>query len=177
MAAAGFSSAQSPEAGPHAAGQLIADRLRELAGSDFAFVPGGVLKEAKTKSLADFLSAGDEKVAVVKLTGAQVQAALERSVAMVPTANPSFLQVSGLTVTYKKNSVSDRLGSLTTEAGVLDLRATYTVAMPATMAKGGFGYFTVWESKALVETKATTLADAVKGLAVRESEPRYRAVD
>ncbi len=177
LVVAGLSFASSPDEGPHAAGQAIADRIRELAGSDMAFVPGGILQDVKTKGLVDFVTSPNERVVVVKLTGAQVQAALERSVSMVPNANPSFLQVSGLTATYRKNAVSGRLGKVLTDMGDLDLKGSYTVAMPQTMAKGGFGYFTVWDAKAIVETKSQTLADALKGLAVKDSEPRYKAVE
>lgn len=178
VAMAGFGIAADPEAGPHGPGQAIADKIREVASADLAFVPGGVLQDTRTKSpLAAYVSEKGEKIAVVKLTGQQVQAAIERSISMVPTANPSFLQISGLQVTYKKSSVSDRLVSIETDGGKLDLKATYMVAMPQTMAKGGFGYFTVWENNAVSSVLPTTMTAALKDLAYEETSPRYQSVD
>lgn len=170
--------ASSPEEGPHGPGQAIADKVREVAGTDFAFIPGGVLRDSVQKvSLSEYLSAKGERIAVVKLTGKQIREALERSVSMAPSPNPSFLQVSGLSVVYKKSTFSDRLVSVTPDTGKLDNLATYTVAMPQTMAKGGFGYLVVWDTAATSKVLNVSLADAVKGMAYQDTEPRYKAVD
>lgn len=178
LAGAVVAIATGPEDGAFAPGQAIADEVRLAAGSDLAFIPGGALKDATTnkEDLSNYLQSGSDKIVVLKLTGKQVWNALERSVSMIPSANPSFLQLSGLTATYKTNSLIDRLSRIELDAGAFSQTATYTVAVPQTMAKGGYGFFTVWDDSAVQKTLPLTLAAVVKGKKSANSEPRYKTV-
>ena len=178
LAMVGVSQAANPEEGPHGPGQAIADKIKEMASADFAFVPGGVLQEQNSESpLLDYVAEKSEKISVVSLTGAQILAAIDRSVSMTPSANPSFLQVSGLTVTYRKSSVADRVVSVEVDSGPLELNAVYRVAMPQTMAKGGFGYFTVWDADSVTTVLPATLGSVLEGLGFQSEEARYTAID
>ncbi len=175
MAMAGFSLSAGPEDGSFGPGQVIADEVRQLAEADFAFIPGGILQVSTNKStnLSQYLSVKDEKLTVVKLTGKLILASLERSVSLLPSSNPSFLQISGLKVTYDPTKFSDRILKVESDSGSFDLNKTYEVAMPETMAKGGFGFFTIWDSKAIVKTLPATINDAIKDKAFQNSPDRY----
>lgn len=168
--------AQSPETAATPAGQAIADALAESTGSELAFVPAAALKlsGAGTPLIEHLLYPTDE-VAVVALRGAQVRAALERSIGIFPTPNSGFLQISGLYVTANTSAASGkRTQSIRTETGPLDDSAVYKVAMPASLARGGLGYFKVWERDQIIGPAAVmTLEKAVGQKGLEASEPRW----
>lgn len=168
-----------PETEAYPAGQSLADALKNAASSDIAWIAGGLLKEVDSTSLSSYLRFPTDTVSVVKLSGAQVKSALERSVSMAPSANPSFLQVSGLQVVYSKTANPDkRIQSVTVNGSTLDVKATYTVAMPTNLARGGLGYFSVWEKTAISSTLSNmTMADIAKDKSVSAKDPRYTVSD
>ncbi|WP_241665169.1 bifunctional metallophosphatase/5'-nucleotidase [Peribacillus simplex] len=115
-------------------------------------------------------------LATMKLTGAEINEALEHSVSLAPKENGGFLHVSGMKFTYDS---SKEAGNRVTKAEVLGQDGTYseldpakeyTVATNAFTAKGGDG-FTVFK-KAYEEGRVTdigladweNLRDYVSGL-------------
>lgn len=174
-----WTAAAAQDAGPHGPAQAAADILRRAAKSDVAWLPAGMLKpEFKSGDLSRLIAFPTDEVAVVELTGAQLRAALERSVSLLPSPNPGFLQISGLEVAYApKAPTGSRIREATVAGAAVQPTAKYRVAMPASLARGGLGYFTVWKKAQIVETlEGTTLETVLAGKTGNEPAPRWRAV-
>ena len=168
-----------PDTEAFAPGQSIADEIRAVAGTVAAWVPAGVLKGDASGDLASYLLFPDDDVAVLRLTGKQVKAALERSVSLYPSPNPSFLQVSGLEVTFRAGAAPDgRISAVKIGGTELDEGASYEVAMPSNLAKGGLGFFTVWDRRVAPRpVPNSTLESLLKGKSVGARAPRWRKTD
>src|SRR5207247_1767342 len=115
------------------------DFIRSAARADIAFLPAGVLKPTlKAGDLAGLLLFPTDDVSVVELNGAKIRQALERSIALYPSPNPGFLQLSGLVVTYSKGAEPNkRVVSAVLSGANLDDGRKYRVAMPGSLARGG----------------------------------------
>ena len=159
-------------------GQAIADELRAATGAEIGWVPAGILKDAGSGDLASYVLFLTDEIAVVKLTGAQVRAALERAVSLYPTPNPSFLQVSGIEVSFSKSAEADkRIRTVLVNGIELNPATTYDVAMPANLAKGGLGYFTVWDKKSISRVlPEKTLESLLKGKTGFVRTSRWKAI-
>lgn len=157
--------------------QAAADYLRTATKADLAFLPAGVLKPSfKAGELSGMLLFPADDVCVVRLTGNQVRQALEKSIAIYPSPNPGFLQLSGIVATFSKNAdPSHRITSVTLSGANLENDKSYRVAMPGSLARGGLGYFTVWDKSAIAETLPNLNMGAVlKGKSGTEADPRWR---
>ncbi len=173
-----FAAAQSPDVGGNSAAQDAADVIRQAAGTDGAFLPAGLVKQGYDKdNLASLLEYPTEEVVVVGMTGAQVRAALELSVSLFPQPNKSFLQLSGFEVTFNKGAASNkRITSVTVNGATLDSARTYSVAMPSSLAKGGLGYFKIWEKSQIQRTlTGKTIEDLLRGKRSQGSASRWSA--
>ncbi|MDT0161585.1 5'-nucleotidase C-terminal domain-containing protein [Bacillus sp. AG4(2022)] len=152
-------------------GNLIADGMLSKAkqyneDAVIAFQNGGGIRasinsgEITVGELITTLPFGNT-LATMKLTGAEVKAALEQSVSIAPALNGGFLQVSGLKFTYDTSKgVNDRVTSVTVQDKdgnweALNLEKEYVVATNAFTAKGGDNY-KVFE-KAYKEGRVTDL--------------------
>jgi 2',3'-cyclic-nucleotide 2'-phosphodiesterase (5'-nucleotidase family) len=158
--------------------QAAADLLRAATGADAAFLPAGMLREKfDENNLASMLRFPTNGIAVVALTGSQVRQALERSIALYPSPNTSFLQLSGMTVTFAKSAAPDaRIVSVTIAGGRLDSARTYQVAMPEPLAEGGLGYFKVWQpSQARRVLEGRTIESILQGQRATETAARWIA--
>lgn len=161
-----------PSLGPTVAGQAVADALREYTSSDIALIPAGVLKDpGKKEELTDALSFDSDGIVVIKITGAKIREALERSVSAYPQSSVGFLQVSGLEASFKKNAPSNsRITSVTIGASKLEDAKTYAVAMPLSLKQGQLGYANLWEDNKTVKPfEKVTLATIVKGKRIGSS--------
>ena len=117
---------------------------------------------ATRAQVAGLLQTPEDPWAVSRLTGAQIRAALERSLSRVPLPSNAFLQVSGLTVTYDASKAREhRLISVTTAEGPLQPDQQYEVVMPLYLATGQAGYFQVFGKDDIIRQGTTALADAV----------------
>ena len=176
MAAAVMCRAQSDDA--TAVGQSVADLLRESTGADIAFVPAGAITGDGKTDLASRVQYPTDKLSVLPLTGRQVKLALERGVALFPTHSPAFLYVSGLKYSFNSALPPDaRVSDVKISGSVLDLAATYKVAMPRNLAKGGLGFFTIWKRKPETDTaKDLSLENLLKGKPVLQSDPRWQSL-
>jgi 2',3'-cyclic-nucleotide 2'-phosphodiesterase (5'-nucleotidase family) len=178
LAATAFAAAQSPDVGGNSAAQDAADVIRQAASSDAAFLPAGLVKQSFDKdNLASLLEYPTEEVVVVSLTGAQIRAALELSVSLFPQPNKSFLQVSGIDVTFNKSAASNkRIVGVSVGGSKLDDSRTYTVAMPSSLAKGGLGYFKIWEKSQIQKTlTGKSIEDLLRGKRSAGSASRWSA--
>jgi 2',3'-cyclic-nucleotide 2'-phosphodiesterase (5'-nucleotidase family) len=167
---------EDPSLGPTAAGQAVADVLREFTGGDIALIPAGVLKDpGKKDELADALAFDSDGIVVIKITGAKIREALERSVSAFPQSSVGFLQISGLEATFKKSApANSRITSVTVGASKLEDAKTYAVAMPLSLKQGQLGYANLWEdNKSVKPFEKTTLATIAKGRRIVSSSPRW----
>lgn len=160
-------------------GQAIADELKSAAGTDVAWIPAGVLKADGKGDLSTYVQFLTDDIAVVKLTGAEIKAALERSVSLYPAPNPSFLQISGLEVSFSRSAEADkRVRTVLVNGLELNPNSVYTAAMPGNLAKGGLGYFTVWDKKSIERTlPGTTLESLLKGKTGFVRTSRWKVVN
>lgn len=142
-------------------GSYVADTMRQAAGTDFAFLPSGLLGlnlQAGTVDgdvLADSLPR-DERVYVVSLTAVQLKQLLETSCAPLALDETEcldreastwdgFLQLSGLHVIYNVpalvgNKVYEVKLDDATEPDLTDESLTFTAAVTQSMLDGSYGY-------------------------------------
>ena len=157
--------ADDPSVGSTAAGQAVADALREFANADVSLVPAGVLKDSDHKDdVVAALAFDGDGVVVVNMTGAKLREALERSISAYPQPSVSFLQVSGLDASFRKGAPANaRLVSVAVGGARLDDSRTYSVAMPRSLQEGQLGYANLWENIKPLPFEKATLATVVKG--------------
>ena len=142
-------------------GSYTADTLRQAAGTDFAFLPTGLLGlNLQTGPVDDdALSLSfpvDEAIYVVSLTAPDLKALLEQAAAPL-SLNESeqldrdastwdgFLQLSGLHAIYDVSSLpGQKLYELklddATEPDLTDETLVFTAAVPASLLDGTYGY-------------------------------------
>ena len=143
-------------------GDVIADAMRQGTHAEVGLIHGfnfrGMTKDAGAAlTHLDVLETLPfaNTVAVVDVTGAQLQDALEHGVAGIGNPNPrtlsQFLQVSGIRVTYDATrparsagcptaTVGQRITAVSVGDAPLDPKKTYRVAINNFMAEGGNGY-------------------------------------
>jgi 2',3'-cyclic-nucleotide 2'-phosphodiesterase (5'-nucleotidase family) len=155
--------------GPNAAAQIVVDAIRASAKAEIAFQPAGFFTEGKLGATASadelnkLLAYAQEEIYIVTLTGMQVRKALERGLSLLPQPNHAFLQVSGITVTYSASEpAQSRVRKVLVGTKQLSDSATYKVAMPATLAKGALGYFTVWQKSSITDQTGVKVDSAVR---------------
>jgi 2',3'-cyclic-nucleotide 2'-phosphodiesterase (5'-nucleotidase family) len=166
----------SPETGAHLPSQAAADVIKEAAAADAAFLPArSVNASYDANNLASLLQYPTDDIVVVKLSGKDIRAALERSISLYPQANSSFLQLSGIVAEFSQAGAPDsRIMNVTVNGSVLDENRTYKVAMPGTLGRGGMGYFKIWDKSKIERTVAgVTLESALKGRHYAPSSPRW----
>ncbi|MBL8047268.1 MAG: 5'-nucleotidase C-terminal domain-containing protein [Chthonomonas sp.] len=165
-----------PDKEAHGPSQDIADLIREAAGAEAAIIAAGMIKEGQSSDLATFLRYPTDEIAVVELKGSQIRQALAKSVSLYPSPYDSFLQLSNMDASFKKSASPDaRLEFANLGGQRLDDKRSYQVAMPATLARGGLGFFRIWDKNQIKKTlNGITLESVVKGKAAAGSAPRWR---
>jgi 5'-nucleotidase len=152
-----------------ALGNIVADSMRLRYGTQLAFTNGGGLRASLPSSYLPVdrtlrrttpgyaagppydLVVGDvftvlpfgNSVVTRMVTGAQLHVALEHSVAMLPSANGRFAQISGFKFTYDlSRAPGSRVVSVTLDDGtpILADATTYTLATNDFVNAGGDGY-------------------------------------
>jgi hypothetical protein len=172
--------ALAQEKGPgnmaHTGAQAAADAIRTAAGTDGAFLAAKHVKiPFQAGDLSTMMQYPTEAIVVVKLTGAELKAAFERSAALYPQPNQSFLQISGFTVEISASGAPEkRVTSVKTDSGAsLDDAKSYEIAMPAQLGRGGMGYFKIWDKNKIVRTVEGTLESVLRGKSQSELSPRW----
>lgn len=158
-------------------GQSIADLLNREAGTDIALITDGLLKEGgDRKDLAKSLSYETDELWQVELTGKQLKEAFEKSVSFYPSPFSSFLQVSEAKIVFDPSKpIGSRVQLVTLGelAQPLENDKKYKVAMPASLAKGGFGYNNIWEFKTPGRIVRPTIGEVVRGKSVNSLAFRW----
>ncbi|MEA2553469.1 MAG: hypothetical protein QOJ65_1645 [Fimbriimonadaceae bacterium] len=171
--------AQQPfELGAYGPAQAAADVLRSSAHTDGAFIAAGLLKATTQRdNLAALFEFSSDEIVVVKLTGSQLKQAFERSLSVHPMPNSSFLQLSGFEVTFNGSApIGQRVKSATASGAPIENSRTYTVAMPARLGRGGFGYFKIWDKADITQTLSGATVDSVlRGKPATDTSPRWSA--
>ncbi|MBC7805130.1 MAG: 5'-nucleotidase C-terminal domain-containing protein [Akkermansiaceae bacterium] len=152
------------------AGNIVADAVREAGGADIALVPAAAFKPganvprpATADQAASLLEVAADEVVVLSLRGAQILAALERSVSFAPQPSAGFLQVSGVKFSYNASKAGgQRIGTATlVSGGPLEAAKTYKVATTRPLANGQQGYFQIWERDQITGGTGKSLKDAL----------------
>lgn len=156
---------------------VIADAVRAVDKSDIAFMPATAFAEVTLPkgnvTPADVVGAlvfrGDT-VVVVRLTGAQVRKALEHGLSLYPQKSSALLQVSGISATINPDAPKgSRVVSVRVGKDPISDTKTYTVAMPAPLARGALVYDRVWSRSDVEHDTGKTLEQAV--IAYVEARP------
>jgi 2',3'-cyclic-nucleotide 2'-phosphodiesterase (5'-nucleotidase family) len=167
-------------------GRLVADSLRATAKTDMAIVHAGVLQRgtlaagpveaAQVNALFAF---PEDDVVTMKISGAQLRAALERAVQAYPTGSAAMLHLSGLEANFNAQAPINRRITLVRVAGkeVKD-GDTFTVALPVSLAEGGAGYYTIWNNRNTTKTGVSLGAAVVNYIKAQttvtpDREPRF----
>ena len=178
IACAAFA-ADGPDTGWFGPAQDAADEIRAATGADVALLAAGMMSpKHKGGDLARLFKYPRDTIVVSQLTGAQLMAALSRSISLYPSPNNGFLQLSGVEVNFKKSAPADeRIVSVTVGGQPLDDDAEYDVAMPIRLARGGYGYLKIWDKKSIKRTiEGLTLEKLLKGKTATDQAPRWKAV-
>lgn len=141
-------------------GDFVADAVRASLDADVALVPASQIRpdtivagEFTREALTAALLFPDEQVVLVEAPGKLITEALERSLSSLPRKSATFLQVSGLTVSYRSaDGPGRRLSEVRVGAAALDPEKTYQVAMPSPLAKGAMGYYRVFSALKVKQT-------------------------
>jgi 2',3'-cyclic-nucleotide 2'-phosphodiesterase (5'-nucleotidase family) len=169
-ASAAFDNAR-PDKSETAWGRLVADALKSSVRADLALVNAGALNrgtlaegDINSDAIATLLAFPDDEIVTLTITGAQLRAALERAVQAYPTASSAWLHGSGFAATFNTQASTNRRITLVRVNGreVQD-DDSFSVAMPISLAKGGAGYFTIWNDPGAKSAKrsGTSLSEAV----------------
>jgi 5'-nucleotidase len=131
-----------------AMGTMIADAAlaayEKESGARFSFINSGMIRgslPAGTTTAADLISAlpFDDTFVAAEMTGAEIGALLQKSLAVQEERSGGYLQVGGLRVRY--DPIRSELCGVTDLSGVpLQMDASYTVLTSAYLAAGKDGY-------------------------------------
>ena len=168
-------------------GDFVADAIRSATGADIAFIAASsfandvkVSRSPDVNGVTRALEFKDDAVVIVKLTGSQIQKALEHGLYLYPKPNSGFLQFAGLTVTVNPDGDKEKkVVSIRTDSGALDANKTYRVAMPAPLANGALAYFRIWTKDNIDQAsvaKKITLQDAIDAY-LRDHKPLTKGDD
>lgn len=162
--------------GSHLASQAAADAIKDFANAEGAFIAAGnVNPDFDRANLSSLIQFPTDPIVVVKLKGSEIRAAFEKSVALYPQSNRSFLQISGFTAEFSPTANADsRVLNVTAGNGSLDENKTYEIAMPLSLGRGGMGYFTIWDKAKIVRTLSATMESVLKGKKYSETTPRWQ---
>lgn len=169
---------KSPDSGANSAVQTAADILREAAKTDGAFIAAGIVKESfSSDNLASMLIYPSDEVVIVSLSGATIRAAFERSLSLYPQGNAGFLQISGFEVSFEPSAaVGRRVKGVMVGTSRLDESKVYTIAMPASLGRGGLGYFKLWDKTKITSTLSNLRMDQIlSGKKAADTKPRWVA--
>lgn len=139
-------------------GNLVADVMRNAVGADVALTNGGGIRASINQgpiTLGEIYTVlpFDNTLVKLEVKGADLLGALERGVSAYPNEAGSFLQVSGLSLTFDPGKpAGQRVTSVTVGGKALDPNAVYTVATNDFMAAGGDGYTMLKSAKLLADT-------------------------
>jgi hypothetical protein len=154
-------------------GDVVADSVRETGQSDFALVAADELRQSNipagetpisqiVQSLRYAGDAGDQ-IVVLRLTGAQIELAAERSLSRTPEPFNGFFQISGLRFRCDRARSGRRSVSVTTLDGAsLPASGTFTVATTKAIADGSMGYYQIWKRAEITRLTSVSIGDGLR---------------
>ena len=174
-------------------GNLIADAMRKGVDADVGLTNGGGIRGDKIYESGITVTRRDiqtelpfgNKTVKLKLTGAQLKAALENGFSKVEEGAGRFPSLSGMTVTWSRTApAGQRVKSVAINGKALDPAADYTLATNDFVARGGDGYAVFKEAEVLIDSAAARLMAsmvideiAATGQVDAKVEGRVTAVD
>lgn len=164
-----------PGLGSHSGSQAAADLIRDYAKADGAFLAAGSISPTfDSNNLASLLQFPTDQIVVLTLKGSEIRSAFEKSLEVYPTTNRAFLQVSGFTIEANISAkANSRIVSVNTSSGPLDDSKNYNIAMPLSLGRGGYGYFTIWDKAKVTKTLDGTLESVLNGKKLTETTSRW----
>jgi 5'-nucleotidase len=129
-------------------GDFVADAIRADAGADIGLVNSGGIRGDRihpagpiTRRTVIEIHPFGNVVCKISIPGRVLLAALNHGVARLPVAAGQFPQVSGIEMRVDPNApAGDRLRDVKVQGRPLDPAATYTLALPDFVLRGGDGY-------------------------------------
>jgi 5'-nucleotidase len=127
-------------------GNLLADLARRHAETDIALINAGVIRASipsgpvPLKRIMEVLPF-DSSLTTLRISGTQLQAALENSVSRLPQASGRFLQVAGLRYAFDPGAPpGSRVKEVIVNGTPLVPAHHYSVVVDQFLAEGGDGY-------------------------------------
>lgn len=149
-------------------GDVVADAMRKAMGADVAFINAGSLGSGdpgdriNRENLSTVVLFPDDEVVAVKLKGADIKAALEKSAAALPRRSSGFLQVSGVTFTADPNKkTGERVSNIKINGKPLDPEAIYRAALTDFLSSGGSGFTPFKNGKIIEDAPSLPIGDIV----------------
>lgn len=160
-------------------GNVVADAMRKAMGADVAFVNAGSLGAAdpgsriNRENLSTVVLFPDDIVVAVRLKGADILAALEKSAASLPRRSSGFLQVSGISFTADPNKkTGERISNVKVNGKPLDPQAFYRTALTDFLSSGGSGFTSFKNGKQIENSPELAIGDIVIKHAVIDDAAR-----
>lgn len=124
---------------------LIADAIKRETNADVVLTNGGGIRDSISKgeiTLGDVLTVlpFGNQVTVIKVTGQDIQDALQHGAGKYPDANGGFPQVAGMTYTIEHKGNKSTVKDVKVNGENLNLKGEYTLATNDFMAIGGDDY-------------------------------------
>lgn len=159
-------------------GDLLADLARIEFGADVALINSGQIRDSIPAGPIDLTRVlrvlpFNSTLVTFSIQGRDLRTALENSVSRLPSASGRFLQVSGISVTYRPAApVGARVETVVVGNKPLDPMARYSVVTDSFLADGGDGYAIFQETQDRVERQVPLrdlLLDALKASPLKAS--------
>lgn len=156
----------SSRAGETAFGNLVADAIRQATGADVALTNGGGIRGNKDYPAGKPFTRRDvltelpfgNKTVMIRLSGADILAALENGFSKLPDTAGRFPQISGMTVEADiSKPVGNRVTKLTIGGKLADPAASYTLATQDFLLGGGDGYTMFPKAEVIRDDKSGVL--------------------
>ena len=166
-------------------GNFFADALRADAGSDIAIMNSGSIRGDRVypagplsrRTLIAMHPFGGI-LCKIAVPGRVVLQALNNGAAKLPASAGQFAQVSGLTMTIDRSAaVGSRVRDVLVNGKPLDPSATYTLALPDFVLKGGDGYSMFASQKVLIGPESGSLLVSALERYVKEAREISPKVD
>lgn len=172
--------------GEAAFGNLLADALLEFTGADVALVNGGGIRANKEYPAGTALTRRDifselpfgNAAIMLRLSGADLLAALENGVSQVEDGAGRFPQVAGLRMSIDRDQpAGERVSNVTIGGERLRPGSSYTVVTNDYMAGGGDGYASLTNGEVVMDATDTDLVAAILIEYIRANSPVAPAPD
>lgn len=139
-------------------GDFVADVIRERLGSDVAILNGGAIRTNRTvpagpltKRDVHSLLPFTDVVMKLEIRGRDLRAALEHGLAQADREGGGFLQLSGVRLVWDPRlPVGQRIVSAEVANWPLADDATYSVAAPSYLVRGGDGFIALGRARVLL---------------------------